>query len=320
MENSHTRPHEGTRVVSRRSVLKTALAGAAAALPAAVVAAPKKKRKGRPPVKIDLDQIEKVVVNGRIKQCICGVGLRGVPVETKCEMLVKMGLKGMDFVGPNDWPTLKKHGLVCSLARGAGNIRSGFNRKENHARLVADMRKSIDQASAAGWKNVITFSGNRHLNKDDKEGVSDEEGARNCIEGLKQVVGYAEEKGVTIVMELLNSKRNHPDYQADHTAWGVEVCKGVGSERFKLLYDIYHMQIMEGDIIATIRESAQYIGHYHTAGNPGRNELSENQEIYYPAVMQTILDTGYTGYVSHEYNPKGDPIAALVQAVKACDV
>ena len=305
--------------VSRRDLLKGAVAGLAASMPALSLAG-QGKRKKPPPLVVDPDTIEKVVVNGRVNQCICGVGLRRLPMAQRCAVLAKMGLKGMDFVGPNQWPTLKEHGLVCSLAKGAGGIRSGFNRKENHAKLVADMRKSIDLASEAGWRNVITFSGNRHKGKDDKVGLSDEEGARNCAEGLKQVAGYAEEKGVTIVMELLNSKRNHPDYQADHTGWGVEVCKGVGSERVKLLYDIYHMQIMEGDIIATIREYAEYIGHYHTAGNPGRNELNEKQEIYYPAVMRAIVDSGYTGYVSHEYGPKGDPIAALVQAVKACDV
>jgi hydroxypyruvate isomerase len=296
-------------------VLKGGLgAVAAAALPTMAMAAQR-----RQPLEIDLEKIEKIVVNGRINQGICGVGLN-MDFEKKCAMIAKMGLKSVDFAGPNDWPTLKKYNLACSLARGAGSIPVGWNRKENHAKLIEDMKRNIDLASEAGWINVITFSGNRHKGKEDKEGISDEEGARNCIEGLKQVASYAEQKKVNICMELLNSKRNHPDYQCDHTAWGAMVCKGVGSERIKLLYDIYHMQIMEGDIIATIREFNQYIGHYHTAGNPGRNELDENQELYYPAIMKAIVATGYKGYVSHEYGPKGDPIKALIQAVKVCDV
>jgi len=303
---------------SRRDMLKGSLVGLALA-GASGLRAVQAASAGAPPLSVDLDKIEKVVVNGRIKQGICGVGLR-MPMEQKCALIAKMGLKSMDFVGPADWELLKKYGLVCSMARGAGGIASGWNRRENHARLIEEMKKNIDAASEAGWPNVITFSGNRHKGKEDKEGISDEEGARNCIEGLKQVAGHAEQKKVTICIELLNSKRNHPDYQADHTAWGVQVCKGVGSERVKLLYDIYHMQIMEGDIIATIKEFKDYIGHYHTAGNPGRNELDENQELYYPAIMRAILATGYTGYVSHEYGPKGDPIKALIQAVRACDV
>jgi len=309
-------PH-GRVKPTRRAILKGAAGCVATALPA--LALVQAGRAAQPPLTVDLEKIEKVAVNGRINQGVCGCGLR-MPLEQKCALIAKMGIKSMDFTGPNDWPTLKQHGLVCSLAGGAGNIPTGWNRKENHAKLIDDMKKSIDRVSEAGWPTVITFSGNRHKGRDDKEGVSDEEGAKTCIEGLKQVAGYAEEKKVTIVIELLNSKRDHRDYQADHTAWGAQVCKGVGSERVKLLYDIYHMQIMEGDLMATIREFKDYIGHYHTAGNPGRNELDENQEIYYPAVMRTIVSTGYKGYVSHEYGPKGDPIKALIQAVKACDV
>ena len=300
--------------VSRRTVLKSAaggLAGTAAILQLAGAA--------QRELNVDLDSIEKIVVNGRINQGICGCGLR-LSLEQKCALISKMGLRSMDFTGPNDWPTLKKYNLVASLCAGAGGISSGWNRKENHAKLIETMKGNIDRVSEAGCGTVITFSGNRHKNREDKEGVSDDEGAHTCIEGLKQVAGYAKQKKVTIVMELLNSKRDHRDYQCDHTAWGAAVCKGVGSERVKLLYDIYHMQIMEGDMIATIREFKDYIGHYHTAGNPGRNELDENQEVYYPAVMRAIIATGYKLYVSHEYNPKGDAIKALIQAVKVCDV
>jgi len=303
--------------MSRRAMIRTAALGLAAAAPALTLI--QSARSAQQPLTVDLDKIEKVAVNGRINQGICGCGLR-MGLEQKCAMISKMGIKSIDFTGPNDWPTLKKYNLVASLCAGAGSISSGWNRKENHEKLIATIKGNIDRVSEAGWSTVITMSGNRHKDRNDKEGISDEEGAKNCIEGLKQVAGYAEEKKVTIVMELLNSKRNHPDYQNDHTAWGVNVCKGVGSDRVKLLYDIYHMQIMEGDIIATIREFKDYIGHYHTAGNPGRNELDDNQEIYYPAVMRAILATGYKGYVSHEYGPKGDPIKALIQAVKACDV
>ena len=310
-------PSSNSRL-SRRAML-TRMAGGAAAIAVSGTLVQTVRAAQQPPLTVDMDKIEKIVVNGRINQGICGCGLR-MPLEQKCEMIKKMGLVSMDFVGPNDWATLKKYGLVCSLASGAASIPVGFNRKENHAKLVEDMKKSLDRASEAGWPNVITFSGNRHKGKDDKEGISDEEGAKNCIEGFKLVAGYAEEKKVTIVMELLNSKRNHPDYQADHTAWGAQVCKAVGSERVKLLYDIYHMQIMEGDLIANVREFKDHIGHYHTAGNPGRNELDENQEIYYPGLMRAIVATGYKGYVSHEYGPKGDPIKALIQAVKACDI
>ena len=305
-----------TMRLSRRSVVMGAAGGAASALLGALAS---HANAAAPTLAVDLDKIEKVVVNGRINQGICGVGLR-MPTEQKCALVAKMGLKSIDFMGPNDWPTLKKYNLVCSLASGAGNIPVGWNRTENHAKLIDTMKKNIDLASDAGWPTVITFSGNRHKDRNDKEGVSDEQGAKTCIEGLKQVAGYAEQKKVTIVIELLNSKRDHRDYQADHTPWGAGVCKGVGSERVKLLYDIYHMQIMEGDMIATIREFKDYIGHYHTAGNPGRNELDENQEIYYPPIMRAIVATGYMGYVSHEYGPKGDPIKALIQAVKVCDV
>jgi len=167
---------------------------------------------------------------------------------------------------------------------------------------------------------VICFSGNRHKGKDDKEGISDEEGMRNCAEALKQVVGLAEQRKVTVCMELLNSKRNHKDYMCDRTPWGVELVKMVGSERFKLLYDIYHMQIDEGDVIATIRENKDYIGHYHTGGVPGRNEIDESQELYYPAIAKAIVDMGYTGYLAHEFIPKRDPLASLAQGARICDV
>jgi len=250
---------------------------------------------------------------GRIKQAICGGVLKSVKsLEEKAQICAKLGVKGIDLLGPSDFPTLKKYNLICTMVSG-GNLKKGYNHKENHEACIAASRKSIDAAAEAGFPNVICFSGNR-------EGISDEEGWKNCAEGLKQVVGYAEQKKVTLCMELLNSKRNHKDYQCDHTAWGAELCKRVGSPSFKLLYDIFHMQIMEGDVISTLRENIQYIGHIHTAGVPGRHEIDESQELYYPAIMRALADAGYQGYVAHEYSPAGDAIPALEKALRLCDV
>ena len=254
---------------------------------------------------------------GRIKQSVCQwcYGKLTKTAENRenfYKAVAALGLKGVDLTGPGDWPAMKKHGLVCSMVSSHG-IPKGFNRKENHAECIAAVKKGIDLAAEHGWPNVICFSGNR-------AGMSDEEGAKNCIEGLKQVIGYAEEKKITLCMELLNSKRNHKDYMCDHTAWGVEVCKGVGSPRMKLLYDIYHMQIQEGDVIATIKENFQYIGHFHTGGVPGRNEIDETQELDYPPIMRAIADLKYDGFVGQEFIPKRDPLISLVQAVKICNV
>ena len=262
-------------------------------------------------------------LKGRIKQAACGGVFGKMSLEEKCQTCVKLGIKGMDFIGANDWPTLKKFALVCTMV-GSHGIGSGFNRKENHASCVAAVKKAIEAAADAGWPNVICFSGNRHKGADDKEGISDEEGAKNCAEGLKQVAALAEDKKVNVCMELLNSKRNHKDYQCDHTAWGVDVCKKVGSPRMKMLYDIYHMQVQEGDVIATIKESIDYIGHIHTAGVPGRNEIDDTQELYYPAIMKAIADLmaagKYDGYVAHEYGPRRNPLESLAKAIAICDV
>jgi hydroxypyruvate isomerase len=199
------------------------------------------------------------------------------------------------------------------MVTGGGSIADGLNRKENHAKIEQQMRENIERAAAAGVPNVITFSGNRR-------GLSDAEGLENCVTGLDRVKAIAEDKGVTICLELLNSKVNHKDYQADHTAWGVEVIKRVGSPRVKLLYDIYHMQIMEGDVIRTIRENIQHIGHFHTGGNPGRNEIGETQELNYRAIAQAVADLKFTGFFVHEFVPAGDPRRALEQAVEICEV
>ncbi len=251
-------------------------------------------------------------LKGRIKQAFSKWCYGKWSLEQACQYARQTGCKGVDLLGPGDFATLKKYDLVCTMVNSYG-INPGMNRKENHARCIASLRTAIEATAEAGFPNVIAMSGNR-------AGLDDEEGAKNCIEGLKQVAGLAEQKKVTICIELLNSKRDHKDYQCDSTEWGVKVCRGIGSERVKLLYDIYHMQIQEGDVIATIRKHHQYFGHYHTGGVPGRNEIDETQELYYPAIMKAILDTGYTGYVAHEFVPKRDPLASLTQAVKLCDI
>jgi hydroxypyruvate isomerase len=230
-----------------------------------------------------------------------------------CAIGKKMGLKAIDLLGPNDFPTLKKYGLECSMINTHG-LTKGINRKENHEECLAKIRTAIDAAAEYNYPNVISFPGNR-------KGMPDDVGVENSVIAMKKVAGYAEKKGVTICLEYLNSKVNHKDYMFDNMAWGVEVCKQVGSERVKILYDIYHAQIMEGDIIRTIQTCKDYIGHYHTGGNPGRNEIDETQEIYYPPIMKAIVETGYKGYVAHEFIPKSkDPIASLAYAVRICDV
>jgi hydroxypyruvate isomerase len=285
-----------TSSLTRRNLLSAALAGTACGL---ITSAARGDEKPQP-----------AKLKGRIKQAITPGVLRKMSVEQMCQVCVQLGLVGIDFVSPNDWPTLKKHGLICTMASfGIG----GLNRKQNHEKALANLRKAIDAVAEAGFPNLICMSGNR-------AGLSDEEGAANCVEGLKQIAAFAEEKKVNVCMELLNSKRNHKDYQCDRTAWGVGMCKKVGSPRVKLLYDIYHMQVQEGDVIATIRENIQYIAHFHTAGVPGRHEIDDTQELYYPAVMRAIADLKFEGFVAHEYNPTHDPVESLRQAVTICDV
>jgi hydroxypyruvate isomerase len=251
--------------------------------------------------------------SGKIKQAFARWCYKDIPLDNLCRDAAAMGLLGVDLVGPDDWPVLKKHGLTCTITDGAGTIRDGLNRKENHDKMERAFRESIPRAKAAGLPNVITFSGNR-------KGQSDQEGIENSVIGLNRVKSIAEEHGVTICLELLNSKIDHQDYQCDHTAWGVEVMKKVDSPRVRLLYDIYHMQIMEGDVIRTIRENIRWIGHFHTGGVPGRNELDDKQELNWPAIMRAIVDTGFSGYVAHEFVPTRDPMQSLAAAVKLCSV
>jgi len=261
---------------------------------------------------VDIDKIERVVKAGRINQSVSRWCYDKWSLDELCAVSVKLGIKAIDLLGPSDFPTLKKHGLACSMIS-THSLSTGLNNKKNHADCVAKIRTAIDAAAEYGYPNVITFPGNR-------AGTPDDVGIENTVEGLKQIVGYAEQKKVTINLEYLNSKVNHKDYMFDNIKWGVEVCKRIGSERVKILYDIYHAQIMEGDIIRTIQTYKDYMGHYHTGGNPGRNEIDETQELYYPAIMRAIAETGFKGYVAHEFSPKGDPLAALTYAVRICDV
>jgi hydroxypyruvate isomerase len=254
---------------------------------------------------------------GRIKQGVTrGVFGRGASLEDSSREAARLGIKGFDLLGPNDWPTVKKYGLVPSMYSGAGGtIASALNRKENHEKLLASMNAAIDEAAANGVPNIITFSGNRN-------GMADAEGADNCVAFLNQVKAHAEDKQITICMEYLNSKVNHKDYMFDHFAWGVDVMKRVNSPRVKILFDIYHAQIMDGDIVRNIRENFQWIGHFHTGGNPGRHEIDETNELNYRFIMQAIAELGFTGFVSHEYSPSqgNDPIATLEKAIQICDV
>jgi hydroxypyruvate isomerase len=258
------------------------------------------------------DNIKRMVKNGHINQSVSKWCYGKFKLDEFCVICKKIGLKAIDLLGPNDFPTLKKHGLECSMVNTHG-LTKGLNRKENYEQCLSQIRSAIDAAAEYKYPNVITFPGNR-------AGMPDDVGIENMAAALKQIAGYAEQKKVTICIEYLNSKVNHKDYMFDNMAWGVEVCKQVGSERVKILYDIYHAQIMEGDIIRTIQNNHEYIGHYHTGGNPGRNEIDETQELYYPAIMRAIVKTGYKGYVAHEFVPKRDPITSLANAVRICDV
>jgi hydroxypyruvate isomerase len=289
------------RFLSRRDALKSlAGAGAAVALAGRVRAADTAPASSSAPMN----------TTPPIRQSVCQWCFKKIPLEDLARSAKEIGLASIELLGPADWEVVRRHGLTCAIANGPSTIPDGFNRVENHAKLVPAFHERIAEAAAAGIPSVICFSGNRR-------GLGDEQGLENCAAGLKQIMAAAEKAGVTICMELLNSRVNHPDYQCDRTPWGVELVKRVGSERFKLLYDIYHMQIMEGDVIRTIRDNAAYIGHYHTAGNPGRNEFTrpeDVQELNYPAIFRAIRETGYRGFIGHEFIATRDPIGSLREA------
>ena len=256
--------------------------------------------------------VERVVRKGRINQSVCRWCYGKFSLDELCAAAAKMGLKSVELLGPRDFPTVKKHGLICAMV-GSHGLTKGMNNKQYHDDCIAKIRNAIDAAAENGFPNVITFSGNRG-------GIPDDVGLENAVVGLKKVVGYAEKKKVNLCIEYLNSKVNHKGYMFDNMKWGVELCRKVASERMKILYDIYHAQIMEGDIIRTIRDNKEYIGHYHTGGNPGRNEIDETQELNYTAIMRAIVETGFRGYVGQEYIPKRDPMTSLAQGVRICDV
>jgi len=251
---------------------------------------------------------------GRINQSVCRWCYNKIPIDDLAREASKMGITSVDLVAQEEWPAVKKYGLNLTVVPGPTTIPDGLNRKENHDAIEKKMGPMITAAKAAGAHSIIVFSGNRR-------GMSDQEGLENTVLGLNRIKKMGEDTGVLIVMELLNSKVDHKDYMCDHTLWGVEVMKQVNSPQVKLLYDIYHMQIMEGDVIRTIRDYHQYIGHYHTGGVPGRHEIDTTQELYYPAVCQAIIETGFKGHMAHEFIPKyPDPIKSLNDAVKLCDV
>jgi hydroxypyruvate isomerase len=250
---------------------------------------------------------------GRLKQSLARWCYAKIPLDDLCRQAAAMGVSGIDLVEPADWPTLRKYGLVPTITQGDAKIPDGWNRKESHERLEAEIRARITRAAEEKVPNVITFSGNR-------QGMADEEGKENCIAGLKRIAKFAEDKGVMVCLELLNSKVNHKDYMCDHTAWAVEVMRGVDSPKVKLLYDIYHMQIMEGDVIRTIHDNIQYIAHFHTGGVPGRHELDDTQELQWRTIAKSIADLNFQGFIGHEFIPLKDPMTSLKQAVELCTV
>ena len=254
-------------------------------------------------------------MKGNINHSVCKWCYSQIPLDEFAAAVKSMGITGIDLIGPEEWSVLKKHGLTSSMCNGAEiSLTEGWNDKQYHTTLVDSYLKHIDMVADAGYTNLICFSGNRRT-------IDDETGMNNCLEGLKKIMGHAEKKGVIIQMELLNSKVDHQDYMCDNSPWGFELCRRIGSGNFKLLYDIYHMQINEGDVIRTINENDQFIGHYHTAGVPGRNEIDQTQELFYPAIMKAIVATGFKGYVAQEFIPKNkEPMQSLKKAIQICDV
>lgn len=261
------------------------------------------------------DQAMGYEVKGKIKHSVCKWCYRDISMEDLCKAAEGIGLSSVEIVGVEDWPTLQKYGLTCAMGNGVSlGIPKGWNDPQYHEELIKLAEKFIPLAAEYNVPNLIVFSGNRN-------GMDDETGMINCAKGLRKIMSLAEKHKVSIVMELLNSKVNHKDYMCDRTTWGAALVEMVGSDRFKLLYDIYHMQIMEGDVIRTIQDYHQYIAHYHTGGVPGRHEIDESQELYYPAIMKAIVETGYDGFVGQEFVPaREDKLASLAQGVQICDV
>jgi len=293
--------------VNRRKLIKQVLTGSAAiatgaVVPSNILAAVK-------------NQAASEALKGNIQHSACRWCYQSIPTATLAKNFKQLGMVGMDLVGPSEWKILKENNLISTMCNGAEiSLTEGFNTLQYHDKLVKNYIEHINYVADAGYTNLICFSGSRR-------GMDDETGLNNCVTGLKKIMAVAEKRGVVIQMELLNSRVDHKDYMCDRSSWGVELCKRLGSPNFKLLFDIYHMQIDEGDIIHSIQTNHQYYGHYHTGGVPGRNEIDERQELYYPAIMRAILKTGYKGYVAQEFIPADkNPMASLAAAIKICDV
>jgi hydroxypyruvate isomerase len=255
----------------------------------------------------------KMPTAGRLKHSVSRWCYGRIPLDDLCKAAKDIGYHSVELLDEKDWEVPKKYGLTCAMANGFGTIPVGFNDLANHDKLVADATRMIPLAAAAAVPNIVCFSGNRR-------GISDSDGIANCITGFKRIAPLAEQHGVTLCLELLNSKVDHRDYHADHTAWGAKVVEGVASPRVKLLYDIYHMQIMEGDVIRTIRNNFKHIAHFHTGGVPGRNEIDDTQELNYRRIMESIAELGFTGYVAQEFVPKRDPLTSMREAFAICNV
>jgi hydroxypyruvate isomerase len=289
--------HDSRLTLTRRGLLQSA-AGLAATAAVADFASPA--------ASASPDQ------SGRINQSVCRWCYGKISVEDLSVAAKKMGLVGIDLLGPKDFPTIKEHGLICTMVT-SHPLSDGLCDPKYQEASLKMINEAIEATAKEGWKNVICFSGNRR-------GIDDKTGMANCLKALKEIVPVAEKAGIVLQMELLNSKVNHADYMCDNSNWGVELVKRVGSDNFKLLYDIYHMQIMEGDVIRTIQQNKNYYGHYHTGGNPGRNEIDDTQELNYRAISKAIADIGFKGYMAHEFIPKRDPLTSLAEAVKLCEV
>ncbi len=290
---------------SRRSAIKNIVAGTAALGTASLL-----------PTYVLSETQKKIELKGNINHSVCQWTYNFLSLDELCKAVKQIGFNAIDLLGPKDWPTIQGYGIYSSMCYHGGNVSltDGFNEKKFHGQLIKDYLDVFPLMVKAGYKDVICFSGSRR-------GMDDETGFRNCVEGLQKILPAAEKSGITVHMELLNSKIDHKDYMCDRSPWGVELCKRVGSPNFKLLYDIYHMQIDEGDVIRTIRENVKYFGHYHTGGVPGRHEIDQSQELYYPAIMKAIVDTGYKGYVAQEFIPAApDKIGSLKKAIELCDV
>lgn len=295
---------------NRRNAIKNMLVGSAALGSSSMLSSFSNKENSKE---------NQLKFKGNINHSVCQWCYGFIPLEELCQAVKEIGFGAIDLIGPKDWPTLQKHGLFSSMCYhgGAVSLTNGFNNKTYHEQLIKDYTEVIPLIKKAGYKNLICFSGSRN-------GMDDETGLKNCVEGLQKILPLAEKNGIIVQMELLNSKVDHKDYMCDKSAWGVELCKRTGSENFKLLYDIYHMQIDEGDVIRTIQNNYQYFGHYHTGGVPGRHEIDERQELFYPAIMKAIVATGFKDYVAQEFIPSEkenkDKLADLKKAIQICDV